>query len=293
MRTSPFVILLVGQCVAVSRSAGQDAPGKGTAEPLALVRQANADAKKALRSGQGEGLYEVWVKKAGANDFELTVKAATTIAFDQDKYYVRLQYDVSKGRPSITRIIINDRKELASSWFSPLVHPQGAVGEIFAAKQPDDSPSTAGFQFDPSEPRIANLEQLLAYYRAVSWKPKGDGRYVGVTAPKEGITHKLWASQANGYNIDRHVIIVGGDPEPYREWNVKWKIMGSVWVPERWEEVTLLPGHDTQRYVFTYKSFTPNAVVPLVLFARESLGLPPGARTIDRRPPAQRPPPRP
>src|SRR5207253_1269169 len=120
------------------------------AESMAKAEKAFISASSGLRSGKGEGIFEAFEQHPGG-DFILKSQAAVVVAFDQNKYYVKM--DFTKGPKHLARrIIVHDGAAVMhSDLWKGIEHPTGAEGYIHSRGDDISRPSEAEFPWDMSQ----------------------------------------------------------------------------------------------------------------------------------------------
>lgn len=261
----------------------------GASMDLADVRgraiEATHAACDAILTATGEGYFQRRISKLVEGRVETVqdVKGAFTFAYSDARDFVKFQ---DSPNPEFdAQVYVLDGDSVLWSDFSRGMHPYGAQGHIVAAEGDLGNPqefgvaphaiARVGTYFDPAEKRF---EDAVASLKDV------DGRYV-IGYDQKGFVTEFVIDPRKDFHVVRLQTTMR-DGRRYFVIEKEWaKTPTGLWYVRRYHEEyfplkATLQG-TTWRFDFT--KFEPNVDLPTDLFTVDALGLPVGARILDRR----------
>jgi hypothetical protein len=254
---------------------------------LKAVALAAADAaRKGLKSGTGEGVYERSDGPGGP-----PIRYAARVSHLGPKYHVELIHlgPCPPGRPS-KLVLIYDGQTLAVREVNAVIRPHGEEARLHLAVG-DRTRSVLGltFPFNPTCLQAAVLD-LSEAGRTAPNKVFGLGDTVFGAGPDDIFASVRFPpdralqigarfSKAAGYNVGE--FSVARTDTGYRQEAVaRWGRSAGAWYVREVETTYARPGLGREYQRLTYTTFTANADIAPALFQLPALGLVRGARLL-------------
>jgi hypothetical protein len=249
-------------------------------DDMRVVRKAYSAATESLHSGIGSGVYRQFVIQAGKP--VVASDATFKVYFDKPKYRIELKYK-QDYLGNAAKVIVFDGTSLASKYDRPAMRPLPVEAEVIATDVSPQSLLQLGFGFDPCKlPRyMFRLDIDVPSKTPSTVERKADGAILGKVDLGFGVCSFV-ASPSCGYNVSESDIRDGAFLG--QQCTAKWQRNAGVWVVSELDKKLLYRDGNGVQWHLRFDSFEPNVKVSPELFTFASLGLPPGAGIIDRKP---------
>jgi hypothetical protein len=215
-------------------------------------------------------------------------KAANYVAkiiarYSESNYLVDLQYQQSPGQLK-RQVFLCDDAILLQATFSSAIHPLGAEG--YASPRPVWGPISSSFRLDVRKlgNRAVDFEGVLKSVPAetISFVHKNGPEWEGKYSIGRDSEYSFTVSEAVGCNV---ISTVARSPKAKEidEWTVGWIKISDRWIVEHFTEKRTNDSQVTESLDLHYDSLKLETVPRPELFTIGALGLPLGARILDRR----------
>jgi RNA polymerase sigma factor (sigma-70 family) len=294
-----------GRPDAPPRVQASEKPKPVAKDPLELARQASRAASEGIRSAVGVGTFERYVQDPGEKELTLRTKAKVKVHYDRGKYHLQFDYATKlertiynneKGEKIREAIVdwkpedfhvIYDGKDVYEITFSQRINPVPCMIEIRDSLPIPDFPWGDVARLSRA---VSYLDQLIQNIGKDAIKitdlPNGGYRanFRVKNAPKVRV--ELGILPEIGFNIAHERVFNEDEEKPVQVQNATWKKLNDIWYVQRLVEDlgSLKRSGRLRRSVFEYETFEINVEVDPKLFTLESVPIPFGARTFDRRP---------
>lgn len=258
-----------------------------------IVEEAFAQGEASLKSQRAVGRYRVYVPSInGTGELGLIQSAEAKVLFDRPRYYISLDFDQhEKGIDH--RIIIYDGNAIAVSRFTPRINVTGGEADIYLAREMSDGsviPEFSGFPWDPShlDYDLASISALLKNIPeeniAATEETDGD---IMLTYHIGKNTFQLMCHKDDGFHVsDMKGMNPRGDLMVHV--SCKWIQVDDIWSLSYIRREVEYDSKSRRRTELEFTTIEPNVPIDPKYFMLDALGLPGGARIIDRRRPEAR-----
>lgn len=261
---------------------------------LITIQEAYKAAMENLVSGDGTGVYEIYLARRPGKEtkLELKVKAKANISFDQGKFYIRLDYEKDDLEHLDSRFIVYDGTAILVNRISKRIKPAQSEGDVYEADPTLEVMRQAGFDYNPCTlpAQILSVDNITEKTTALTIKADANMDYLGAFDLPLVVRCTFLASKSVGYNVI-NFRQYNTNHNNFQHLNVQatWEHKKGLWYVKSIDRQWLSVDGRGERMVFRYANFEPNVEVDPSLFKFDALSLSPKARLIDRRPNAEKP----
>jgi hypothetical protein len=263
----------------------------GAESPIERLQAAYNATKAALRSGLGTGVFEGHAGKK-SEGLRLTIKAKATVAFNANKYYVKLDYERDQSRERKTMIIVYDGDNVYENTISDRITVTGMIGSVNEPHKIGDNAILGPSEFGYINPaRLQDTTINLPFLRKRvdnSLEITGNPRvgYTGSYQAGKSAISEFQAFPKNGFNISSTKLLLDNRTYVAQTVTTSWARKEIVWYVSGVDKnYTPKGGADSSisRVKVILDQFEPNADVPNSYFEVGALKFIDGTRVFDHR----------
>lgn len=280
------------------------------ADVLEEARKASVAASEALQSAQGSGTFTEHRRNLTDKDEMLWTEGSFKFSYQSGKYFIditlkkllrRTRYEDEMGQFtekivdwSPDRVVlVYDGQAASVVTFTGRINPTGCRVEIFDSMR--TATALASFPLrNPAKPwlEVLDVDAVLKNIErdaiTVSTLDNGRTRIAFDIKNSKSAYAEFELDPQSGNNVISSRTFNRPELEPAVTRRLSWAQTESVWYVRQFDAVHRYPPSSIPAYrartMVAFDSFAPNKLIDDTLFKIESLPIPPGTRTLDRRP---------